>query len=344
MYLEHLGVIVDPLILKIANRVGYTVESRVGYVNRYARVLLAMSMDDAKRTLGFKPSETPSKEEVIKAYRAKALANHPDRGGDPEKMVEVNVAKDILEGKARAKGPSKPTSPEEDPEEIKRRKAEIRKQSDIRFVEMELEKATKVVSRALSDLSMIDAAWKADLKDFLTDDFAYAIDVIHDDAVSGPKNGDMGKAAKMAQGLASTALRLASKFGSLKKKLAHVRDEPTVEGISALYADVSKFVKAFGDHRKESGKFMALIGTSEDVPVSWDDVYSKSNQRVIAYDNDFQRFTSSGLKALEDQVEMSVDAVSTRLERDYGIDEGDFPTWKKWRIPFDFQLAIEMIY
>lgn len=334
----------DPLILKVARQVEYTKASRVEYVSRYARVLLAMSMDDAKRTLGFKPNESPSKEEVIKAYRAKALANHPDRGGDPEKMVEVNVAKDILEGKARAKGPSKGPSTTEDPEEIKRRKAEIRKKTDIGFVELELEKASRVMTRALSDLSFIDAVWKADLKGFLTDDYADTLDVIHDEAVSGTKNADMGKAVKAVKDLSSTALRLASKFGSLRKKLTHVQDEPTVEGVSALYAEVSKFVVAFAAHRKESGKFMSLVSTSEDVPVTWVEVYGDMNQRVLSYDYDFQRFTGSSLKALEDQVEMSVDAVTTRLERDYGIDEGKFPEWKKWRIPADFQLAIDLIY
>jgi hypothetical protein len=35
----------------------------------------------------------------MKAWRAKAFENHPDRGGDPIKMVEVNVAKDVLLGK-----------------------------------------------------------------------------------------------------------------------------------------------------------------------------------------------------------------------------------------------------
>lgn len=58
-------------------------------------------MDQAKEALGFSPRATPTPDEIVKAYRAKAIANHPDRGGDPEKMVEINVAKDILDGKAR---------------------------------------------------------------------------------------------------------------------------------------------------------------------------------------------------------------------------------------------------
>ena len=56
-----------------------------------------MSTDEAARILGVSSSATP--EEIQKAYKAKVFENHPDRGGDPEKMVEVNVAKDVLDGK-----------------------------------------------------------------------------------------------------------------------------------------------------------------------------------------------------------------------------------------------------
>jgi curved DNA-binding protein CbpA len=72
----------------------------------YARILRAMSMEDAKTTLGFPPDATPNSQEVNKAWREKAFKNHPDRGGDPEKMVEINVAKDILDGKERPTAPS----------------------------------------------------------------------------------------------------------------------------------------------------------------------------------------------------------------------------------------------
>lgn len=74
---------------------------RVAYRYLYARVLLSMSMDEAKQVLGFPPTASPSPQEVSKAYRELAFKNHPDRGGDPTKMVEINVAKDVLEGKAK---------------------------------------------------------------------------------------------------------------------------------------------------------------------------------------------------------------------------------------------------
>jgi curved DNA-binding protein CbpA len=69
--------------------------------SKYAKLLVAMSLEEAKKTLGFSPTSWPSPEEITKAYRMKAIENHPDRGGDPKKMVDINVAKDILDGKQR---------------------------------------------------------------------------------------------------------------------------------------------------------------------------------------------------------------------------------------------------
>jgi len=70
-------------------------------MDRYALLLVSMSLGDAKQLLGFPPEVEPSAAEIQKAYRELAFKNHPDRGGDPTKMVELNVAKDILEGKQR---------------------------------------------------------------------------------------------------------------------------------------------------------------------------------------------------------------------------------------------------
>jgi hypothetical protein len=71
-----------------------------------------MSLDQAKTTLGFRPGESPSPDEVNKAWRSLAFKNHPDRGGDPQKMVELNVAKDVLTGKMKSdySAPKQPSS------------------------------------------------------------------------------------------------------------------------------------------------------------------------------------------------------------------------------------------
>jgi hypothetical protein len=93
---------VDPVHVRVASRY---------FEERYARLLFAMSIPEAKSILGFPPNANPSPEEISKAYRTKAFENHPDRGGDPRKMVEVNVAKDLLEGKGRATWTPDPSPP-----------------------------------------------------------------------------------------------------------------------------------------------------------------------------------------------------------------------------------------
>lgn len=85
------------------------------FEERYARLLLAMSLQEAKAILGFPPGAAPTPEEISKAYKRKAIENHPDRGGTHEKMVEVNVAKDVLEGKSRATWTPEPAPRRERP-------------------------------------------------------------------------------------------------------------------------------------------------------------------------------------------------------------------------------------
>jgi hypothetical protein len=70
-------------------------------MDRYAFLLTAMSMAEAKEILGFLPDSSPTPRDIKEAYREKAQKLHPDRGGDEDAMVDLNVAKDILEGKAR---------------------------------------------------------------------------------------------------------------------------------------------------------------------------------------------------------------------------------------------------
>lgn len=61
----------------------------------------AMSLSKAKEILGFPPTASPSKGEIERNYRKLAIENHPDRGGDIEKMKMINVARDVLEGRQR---------------------------------------------------------------------------------------------------------------------------------------------------------------------------------------------------------------------------------------------------
>ena len=75
-------------------------------MNHYGFLLIAMSVEEAKETLGFSRNENPSPQEIKNAHRKRMLETHPDRGGSDEAATEVNVAKDILDGKIRPSGPS----------------------------------------------------------------------------------------------------------------------------------------------------------------------------------------------------------------------------------------------
>lgn len=96
-------------------------------MNRYAFFFLSMSLDQAKQVLGFPPGSDPSPAEIQKAYRLKALEHHPDRGGDTDRMVEVNVAKDILEG---TRGPSYDRSSPDPGSEVPETRTQWRKPKD----------------------------------------------------------------------------------------------------------------------------------------------------------------------------------------------------------------------
>lgn len=73
-------------------------------MDRYAFLLIAMSMEDARAKLGFPPGSNPTDNEVNRAFRDLIREDptlHVDRGGDVEKFQELEVAKAILLGQAR---------------------------------------------------------------------------------------------------------------------------------------------------------------------------------------------------------------------------------------------------
>jgi len=55
-----------------------------------------MTRQEALELLGFPPNASPTEEELKRAQKRKAIEFHPDRGGDPEKLVQVNRAFDYL--------------------------------------------------------------------------------------------------------------------------------------------------------------------------------------------------------------------------------------------------------
>ena len=58
--------------------------------NRLDRWLAALEDQDPYRVLGVSPMDTPDR--IREAYRELAVAHHPDRGGDPDRMRQINEA------------------------------------------------------------------------------------------------------------------------------------------------------------------------------------------------------------------------------------------------------------
>jgi hypothetical protein len=224
---------------------------------------------------------------------------------------------------------------------------------------MELD-AEKVGSNLKSVLSAVKLGQgKIDIKEFLVDDYARILDSIHDEIESGrikdqqtgeilTSEKDWLKADALCQKLASMALRLSSKLTSLQKKHASLSagvsgksEDVTLDGVSALFDETTKFIAGFKALYVESGKLMKLIVTSEKVPLAWDDRYSPSHQIIIAFKDDFAGFSDRSLKAFEGQLERSVDAIKNKLE-EFKV-ESDLPDWKQWKYPTDFKSAIDLV-
>lgn len=69
-------------------------------VRAFLRIALDMTLDQAKTTLGLPLDSNPTADEVRAAQRRKLREmGHADQGGDPKKMVELNIAADILTGR-----------------------------------------------------------------------------------------------------------------------------------------------------------------------------------------------------------------------------------------------------
>lgn len=79
---------------------------------RRLKTAYKMSLDEAYRFMGLSPDSTP--EEVKHKYRKLSIKYHPDRGGDPEQMKKLNVAREVIEGGGTRPSSSPPPADEFD--------------------------------------------------------------------------------------------------------------------------------------------------------------------------------------------------------------------------------------
>ena len=65
-----------------------------------------MSVEDALTIFGLSATDLDDKKLINKTYRALALKNHPDKGGDLERMKDITVAKSVLDKATSRTSPS----------------------------------------------------------------------------------------------------------------------------------------------------------------------------------------------------------------------------------------------
>jgi len=316
------------------------------YTNRtarelHARLLLSMSMEDAKEILGFPPGSSPSPSEVARAYKRKALENHPDRGGDPRKMVEVNVAKEVLDGKSRGDFVR-----QQNEEEKKRREALLRDLATI-------DRAKKQAVQAMANHSLYVFSFRIrePFRVFLMDDFAEVLDLVHDHAEKGlkkPASKDDEKALKSVLGVIKEmngiTLRIASKYRGLSNPgeimLSQLEDRyESGVAIQKMMEDL------FAKSRQLNGLLMTGLGpTYEDaisIPDKVCDRYLNAHSWLESYIRDLSSFDPSDLQKVLKKVEEAVTEVLDIL-KDRKVNPRDFdisPNWQSWDIPDSFDLA-----
>lgn len=306
---------------------------------------VALSVEDAKEILGFPPYYAPSPTEITKAWRALSVQHHPDRGGDHKKMVEINVAKEVLEGKD-----SHPhyVRVDNDPA-AKKRQEELR--ANIAAIQAEMTVCSRLAKSALDEVEGIFLPrWRVDVHEFLTHTFADAVDLIHRTAEHVSKTNEKPAEKATAQRvealcttLSSMGLRLGSRYGAVKKAFETAQTRPCVDTIQASAVVSSDFATMFAKLYAESGKLMTLLNSPEGMVIPFDtvEVYSDEHQRIIQYKEELLRFTRKAEAAASAQIERSVKKVEAVLH-EYGAGHG-FPDWKGWAVPDEFQKAIEAI-
>jgi len=307
-----------------------------------------MSMSEAKQTLGFPPTYDPSPTEIQKAYKRKAIENHPDLGGDPKKMVAINVAKEILEGKRRED--RTPFTP--DPEAAERAEMERKRARALQVIAREKKEVSQAIDMVKDELDITNG--KLDIRQFLLDDYAEALDVILDSIDNSPelkKTPNWRKAEALCHSLSTKALRIGKKSQALMKLQGQLAADilgfdkgVSMNSLATSYAEVRKFMAGFETLWSDSRKLVGLYNTSEDVPYQeWDDAYWTSHNIIDAFHGDFSRFSGTGLKRYQDAMRNALKNIGDVMLEVAPSAWQKAPSADAWAYPNDFDWAAEVV-
>lgn len=174
-----------------------------------------MSVGQAKEVLGFPPDSNPSPQEVSKAYKQKTLEYHPDRGGDAKKMVELNVAKEVLDtGKARKDF----KAPEVDAERLK----------DIALVEKARSQVVSLTKEVVDEIRKVTHSYLNDFGEYVVEDMGEMLDRVHGAVTSAAKKPKLPKVSKdlavkyadAIHDLAGLTLRVSSRYKATHESMS----------------------------------------------------------------------------------------------------------------------------
>jgi len=311
----------------------------------HARLFLSMSLEEAKKILGFSANSTPSSSEISKAYKRKVLENHPDRGGDPLKMVEVNVAKEVLDGKFRNDFIVQRTKEEED-----RERAEEKLRGDIVTIRKASEKAVRAMSR--HSLFAFAFRGKEPFRSFLMDQFADVLDLVQEEAeksLKSPTSKDDEKALRkilaLVKEMDGITLRIASKYRGLSNP-----QEIRLSDLEEQYTKGKLVQEMMGDLFSKSKQVYGLIVTGlgpnydDSVSISEavaDRYFREGSDYLGAYVHDLVQFDPKEGSRVLKEVESAVTEVLDLLKaRKVDLNKYDLSSnWKNWDIPDSFELS-----
>lgn len=300
------------------------------------RLLLAMSMEEAKQALGFAPNANPSSGEIQRAYRAKAIQNHPDRGGDPKKMVVINVAKEILEGK-RVNDKTEYTPDAEDAGAKKRRQQD----AFVADVKAEKVKVGKSFEEAKAAILVPFGRHTTPFPEFLDAAFesiAKIQDEIQDKLDDSPqKDADWVKTQQICDTIVGKMRRVDQQRIVVTLPIfPHIL---TFKDIESRFKKMETLLKSYEALMVESSKLVGLLNTSEDVPLTWDSIYYHTHGMFSAYLSNLRdTLKGSELTRLEKQLKDSRDAIvkSQKVNIPATTIEVAIDQWEQLRFPASF--------
>lgn len=300
-----------------------------------------MTLEEATDVLGFPPGYAPSDSEIAKAWKAKAREHHPDLGGDPQAMVEVNVAKEVLEGKRV-----------NDRTEVGAEKKQRR--IDLAAIESAKARATSVLRGAVKDIAgLAFDAGRVDLREYLADDFAETVDKIHDVAeaairkTTGKRQRRMQDVVQLSKTLLVQASRANAKLRTLGKATTAAARSVSVERVTDICNDFEKYKDVYGVLDKASGRLNELLAykISEDdeddiVPQRHVDAFQDCRQMVLAFRDMYKHSRDCDLGGMSIEVEEAVQDVLNILSR-RRASTAALPRWDQWDADtFDHALTL----